>query len=181
MSFVQRCRWRNALTFKTSALASGVRDKAALRPAHFRTLHSDSHRPGEVAATAASTSPGTSSFDVAEDVVEAVNQGSAIGSGLLSATSDAFLALPPALGGISYAATIVIMTIALRSTITLPMIAWQRRRVRRVQELVVPAAKEWMSSAKYALRAEYRKANKGYDQYVAALNVQVSLFAYSSV
>lgn len=116
----------------------------------------------------------SSHLDVVEDAVEVINNTSAVTSGLMHSASNAFLELPHLLGGTSYAATIVLLTLFLRSSITLPMIIWQRRRIRRVQELVVPAAKEWMSSAKYALRAEFRKANKSYEQYVTTLNARVS-------
>lgn len=138
----------------------------------FRNLHSSSNNASELAT---SKTVDVGSLDVTDDAVEAINTTSALGSGLLRTSSDAFLELPQILGGTSYAATIVLVTLLLRSSITLPMIAWQRRRVRRVQELVVPAAKQWMSTAKYALRAEFRKSNKSYEEYVATLNARVGL------
>ena len=92
---------------------------------------------------------------------------------LIHAISEGFLALPSALH-LSYATSIVLVTLILRSSITLPLTFWQRRRVRRIGEKVVPELKSWMSRAKYTLRAEYRKKNMPYDAYVKELNRRVS-------
>lgn len=166
---------RSRMPLKTGALLKTGNASTVFRS---RRLHSTSNQTTAVSATAAPSHG--SNLDISEDAVEAANAASTFSSQLLGASSDAFLALPQALGGVSYATSIVLLTVALRCTVTLPMIVWQRRRIRRVQELVVPAAKAWLADARYALRAEYRRAGKGYEQYVTALNLMVRIRALPS-
>lgn len=147
---------------------------------HFRSRRLYSMSNQTTAAATATAASHRSNVDLPEEAVEAANAASTFSSQLLGASSEAFLALPQALGGVSYATSIVLLTVALRCTVTLPMIVWQRRRIRRVQELVVPAAKAWLADARYALRAEYRRAGKGYEQYVTALNLMVRIRALPS-
>jgi hypothetical protein len=154
-------------------VAGSIHASIFTRPQHLRQFHASRTAAGSASNDAVSIT--VSKLDLSEDAVELVNTTSAISSGILSTSADLFLSLPQLFGGAPYALSIVLMTIALRSSITMPLTVWQRRRVRRVQEKVVPAAKKWMAVARYNLRTEFRRAGKGYEEYVAELNKQVSL------
>lgn len=134
-----------------------------------------------MSASLPSTSPSpapsaTPQYDLTEAALEQlVPDGGDTSSSIIRTLADAFLSLHDRLpGSISYSALIVLLTLVLRSSITLPLTVWSRRRVRRVAELVVPRVKAWSARAKYALRAEYRKENRSYEDYVKELNARVS-------
>ena len=55
------------------------------------------------------------------------------------------------------------------------MTIWQRKRVKRVQEEVIPRVKEYMEEAKYELRAQFRRAGKDYAEYTKELNKRVCM------
>lgn len=117
----------------------------------------------------------SSTPDLVEQAVEGASSSSSAYSSFLSSASDAFLTLPEHLPlHPSYATSIVLLTLALRCSITLPMTVWQRKRVKRVQTEVIPRVKEYMEKAKFELRAEFRKAGKDYDEYAKELNKRVS-------
>lgn len=148
----------------------------------YRRIHTSSVGAGPPATTAgAGFSLQEVDAAVPEAAIQSVNQSPNLVSKLLSLSSDGFLALPHTLGIASYAVTIVLLTLLLRCSITVPVTIWQRKRVKRVQDLVVPAAKQWLASAKYSLRAEYRRAGKSYEEYVAALNAKVYLAHCESI
>ena len=87
--------------------------------------------------------------------------------------SGAFLSLSDSLGGISYTACVILLTLFLRLSITAPLTIWQRRRIKKVVELVVPEVKAWGAEARLAMRAEFRRAGKGYESYAKALSRRV--------
>ena len=176
-------------------LQSSARAAAAAPVLHPPSLSSRAHRcfssagssdaATATAMTTAAPSPPTPPLDITEQILEHEHAAAsgAVGpstTGLLQpywdlihAVSEGFLALPGVLH-LSYATSIVLVTLVLRSSITLPLTFWQRRRVRRIGEKVVPELKSWMSRAKYTLRTEYRKRNMPYDAYVKELNRRVS-------
>lgn len=119
----------------------------------------------------------TSPLDLAGQAVEASSSSPSTFSTFLSSASDAFLALPDHLPfHPSYATSIVLLTLALRCSITLPLTVWQRKRVKRVQEEVIPRVKSYMEEAKYELRAQFRRAGKDYTDYTKELNKLASPF-----
>lgn len=92
---------------------------------------------------------------------------------LIEDAAEAFLSLPDTLGGGSFTTILVFFTLFLRLSITVPITVWQRKRVRKVTELVIPEVKAWGEKAKYTLRTEFRRAGKDYEEYTKGLTKQV--------
>jgi len=79
-------------------------------------------------------------LDLAERALESIpSTSSAAPPGFFTSAAELFLSLPDLLPfHTSYAVSIVLLTLFLRCSITLPLIIWQRKRTKRVGELVVP-------------------------------------------
>ncbi|GAA5841317.1 hypothetical protein JCM11251_001623 [Rhodosporidiobolus azoricus] len=78
--------------------------------------------------------------------------------------SSLFLSLPPALH-LSYAAFIPLFTLFYRSTTTLPITLWQRRRTRKFTEVVLPLVRKEQGRIALETRDECRRAGKSYEEY----------------
>ncbi|GAA5913795.1 hypothetical protein JCM6882_007701 [Rhodosporidiobolus microsporus] len=78
--------------------------------------------------------------------------------------SAIFLSLPPTLH-LSYAAFIPLFTILYRSTTTLPITLWQRRRTRRFAEEVLPLVRKEQGRIALETRDECRRAGKSFEEY----------------
>lgn len=181
MTFLQCCHTRPIVSRVQSLCAQAPRQPRGtsassklLKPRIAHRIHTSTPLRAEHSMTTESTT------SIAGDVTQSSYSSvpfldvSNLPSELLDVYSDAILALPSVTGTSSYAASIVFLTLLLRTSITLPLTYWQRQRIGRVQRLVIPAAKVWMAEAKYRLRAEFRRAGKGYDEYVSALQRQVN-------
>lgn len=99
--------------------------------------------------------------------------------GLIQTVSNAFLHLPE-LSHTTYAGSVVLLVLALRSTFTLPVNLWQRRRTDRMQQLVMPKMNAWALQAREELRKKCRRQGKSYEEYVAIYNQAVSLMSTTS-
>jgi len=82
----------------------------------------------------------------------------------LEPLSAAFLSLPPSLS-LSYAAFIPLFTLFYRSTTTLPIVLWQRRRTRRFADVVMPLLRREQGRLALETRDECRRAGKSYEEY----------------
>ncbi|GAA6038133.1 hypothetical protein JCM8097_007563 [Rhodosporidiobolus ruineniae] len=78
--------------------------------------------------------------------------------------SAVFLSLPPSLS-LSYATFIPLFTLFYRSTTTLPVTLWQRRRTRRFTDVVLPLVKREQGRIALETRDECRRAGKSYEEY----------------
>lgn len=119
------------------------------------------------------TAPATS-LDASTAALHAVEASTGPFSKFLASSAEIVLALPSLSSSLSYTSVIVLLTLVLRSSITLPVTLWQRRRIQRVALKVIPEVKKWQEQAKYQLRAEFRRAGKNYEEYVAVLTRMVS-------
>lgn len=91
----------------------------------------------------------------------------------LEPLSNVLLSLPPSLG-LSYAAFIPIATILLRTTTTLPITLWQRRRTRRLVDEVMPLVRDAQARLSLTTRDECRRAGKSFEEYQAIFKKRVS-------
>lgn len=78
--------------------------------------------------------------------------------------SAVFLSLPPALS-LSYAAFIPLFTLFYRSTTTLPVVLWQRKRTRKFTDVVLPLLRREQGRIALETRDECRRAGKSYEEY----------------
>ncbi|WVQ71029.1 hypothetical protein IAR50_000554 [Cryptococcus sp. DSM 104548] len=76
--------------------------------------------------------------------------------------ADAFLAMPHPLG---YGTSIIAITLLLRTGLTLPLALWQRRRAKKIQDVVIPELKLYNESMAKQLAKEYRSQNLSYSDY----------------
>lgn len=74
----------------------------------------------------------------------------------------------------SYGATIVFITIVLRTAFSLPAVFWARNRALRAKSIVLPEMKKINRELAIKLVPECRRKNLGYDVYRAELKRQVS-------
>lgn len=81
------------------------------------------------------------------------------------------LHLPPSAH--SYAISIAIVTVLLRSCITLPAALWQRARTRRMVELVVPEWEKLKEELPRLVAKRCRKERKSYEEYEKTLKKEV--------
>jgi len=81
------------------------------------------------------------------------------------------LHLPPSTH--SYAISIVILTVILRTAITLPVTLWQRKRIRRMTELVVPKWNSLKVKLPELVAKRCRKQRKSYEEYEVELQKEV--------
>lgn len=91
---------------------------------------------------------------------------------LFEPLSAAFLSLPPSLS-LSYAAFIPLFTLFYRSTTTLPIVMWQRRRTRRFADLVMPLLRREQGRLALETRDECRRAGKTFEEYQAVFKKKV--------
>ncbi|WWD18052.1 hypothetical protein CI109_102499 [Kwoniella shandongensis] len=80
--------------------------------------------------------------------------------------------LPHPLG---YGTTIILLTLLVRTTITLPISIWQRKRALRAQRLVQPELKAINERLAISLRDEFRKRGASYNQYLTELRRQLAI------
>jgi hypothetical protein len=168
-------------------MIAAVRFKGPIRP--LRSIVSTTLNAPSRRAFSSSRPLSTGAGHVA-DVVNSSEAGGVIAgsatdvastfSGFIQTCSESLLSVPIASSSLSYSAAIVLLTLSFRLGITLPVTLWQRRRIKRVAENVVPEVKAWGEKAKLKLRAEFRRADKGYDAYVKELNSRVSPNARST-
>ncbi|GAA5911928.1 hypothetical protein JCM8208_002859 [Rhodotorula glutinis] len=92
--------------------------------------------------------------------------------------SAAFLSLPPTLS-LSYAAFIPLFTLFYRSTTTLPIVMWQRRRTRRFADVVMPLLRREQGRLALETRDECRRAGKTYEEYQAVFKKKAKKAAYA--
>ncbi|KAL8292915.1 hypothetical protein RQP46_000609 [Phenoliferia psychrophenolica] len=90
---------------------------------------------------------------------------------LLEPLSAALLALPPSLG-LSYALFLPLATILLRTTTTLPIMLWQRKRTRKFAEVVMPLIRQAQQTASLEVRDESRRKGKSYEEYLSAFTAR---------
>ncbi|WVQ85304.1 hypothetical protein IAT38_007469 [Cryptococcus sp. DSM 104549] len=89
---------------------------------------------------------------------------------LIHPVSDALLALPHPWG---YGATIILVTIVLRTMSTLPIAFWQRKRMLRVAKHVIPDIKLENSRVAEELAAKCRARGASYEQYQMELRIHM--------
>lgn len=75
----------------------------------------------------------------------------------------------------SYALSIVVLTIAIRSTVTVPFTIWQRKRMRRMRELINPEMKAANELLAVKVAKESRAKGLDYEQYRKELKIQVGI------
>jgi hypothetical protein len=94
--------------------------------------------------------------------------------GIISSAADIFLDIPNHLPfPATYASLIVIATVLLRLTTTLPLSIWQRRRTRRMEQFVVP---ELLAVSESVQREHYdlaKRQGKTFAQFKAAVTLAV--------
>lgn len=73
----------------------------------------------------------------------------------------------------TYASSIILTTIFLRTLVTLPITVWSRKRMRRMRELVQPEMKLWNEKLAVKLVGESRKAGLDFEGYKKELKRQV--------
>ena len=88
---------------------------------------------------------------------------------LFDPLSDLLLAYPIH----SFSLTIILLTILLRTTLTLPAVFWQRDRVLRAKRLVEPEMRRINGDLARSLIGEMKRAGKPYHEYRAELKRQV--------
>ncbi|ODO11798.1 hypothetical protein I350_00582 [Cryptococcus amylolentus CBS 6273] len=81
---------------------------------------------------------------------------------LIHPLADAFLAIPHPLG---YGASIIAITLLVRTGLTLPLAIWQRKRAKKIQEVVIPELKRYNDIMAQHLAREYRSKNLSYSEY----------------
>lgn len=74
-----------------------------------------------------------------------------------------------------YTGTIVLLTLALRSSVTLPTAMWARARMRRFREHVLPRMKLENDTLAVEIARRCRRDKKGYDEYKKELKSEVRL------
>lgn len=72
-----------------------------------------------------------------------------------------------------YTGTIVLLTLALRSSVTLPTAMWARARMRRFREHVIPRMKLENETLAIEVLKRCRREKKGYDEYKKELKSEV--------
>lgn len=92
----------------------------------------------------------------------------------LEPLSTLFLSLPPSLS-LSYATFIPLFTLLYRSSTTLPVVLWQRRRTRRFTEKVIPLLKKEQGQLALTTRDECRRLGKSFEEYQKVFQTRVSL------
>jgi hypothetical protein len=74
---------------------------------------------------------------------------------------------------VSYGTTIVLLTLTLRTAITLPMALWSRARLKRIRTIVQPEMKLLNEKLAVEVMKDCRKRGLGYEDYRAELKKQV--------
>ncbi|GAA5856153.1 hypothetical protein JCM8547_003006 [Rhodosporidiobolus lusitaniae] len=153
-----------------SSLAPAFNSSSA-RAFSLRTSSSSSSPP-EPTASAASTPP-------AKPVLsELFGPTSLPDPTFFEPLSALFLSLPPAVS-LSYATSIPLFTLLYRSTTTLPITLWQRRRTRRFAEVVMPLLKKEQGRIALETRDECRRAGKSYEEYQEVFKKKAKKAAYA--
>ncbi|GAA6009681.1 membrane insertase COX18 [Rhodotorula paludigena] len=92
--------------------------------------------------------------------------------------SAVFLSLPPSLS-LSYAAFIPLFTLFYRSTTTLPVVLWQRKRTRKFTDVVLPLLRREQGRIALETRDECRRAGKSYEEYQKVFQKKAREAAYA--
>ncbi|GAA6063423.1 hypothetical protein JCM10212_002092 [Sporobolomyces blumeae] len=119
------------------------------------SLWTEASRPPSVEPPASSSKPSLSDFLPPPELPAAT---------YLEPLSTVYLSLPPLLS-LSYAAFIPLFTLLYRSSTTLPVVWWQRRRTRRYAQVVVPEIKVEQRKIALETRDECRRAGKSFEEY----------------
>lgn len=80
----------------------------------------------------------------------------------------------------TYTATIVLLTVLVRSVFTLPATLWSRHRMKKMREIVRPEMQRVNERLAVQVMQECRKKGLGYDEYKKELKRQVRVFPCSS-
>ncbi|KAK8865768.1 hypothetical protein IAR55_000915 [Kwoniella newhampshirensis] len=91
---------------------------------------------------------------------------------IVNPLSDLLLNIPHPLG---YGTTIILLTLIVRTTFTLPISIWQRKRALRAQRLVQPELKAINERLAISLKEECRKKGASYNQYLTELRRQLAI------
>ncbi|BGP09610.1 Cytochrome c oxidase assembly protein COX18, mitochondrial [Rhodotorula toruloides] len=92
--------------------------------------------------------------------------------------SDALLSIPSSLS-LSYLAFIPIATILYRAALTLPFNVWQRRRIARFANDVLPLVKKEQARIALETRSDCRRAGKSYEEYLKEFQKRAKKEAYA--
>ncbi|KAK4684077.1 hypothetical protein P7C73_g6125, partial [Tremellales sp. Uapishka_1] len=96
----------------------------------------------------------------------------------ITSLSELFLSLPyPYIT--SYGLTIILSTLLFRSAITLPATLWQRARMKRLRENVMPEMKKLNDRLAVVVARESRSQGRSFEEYKAELKAQVGLHSCS--
>lgn len=81
------------------------------------------------------------------------------------------LHLPPSAH--SYAISVAILTVVVRSCITLPISLWQRARMKRMEEFVAPRWEQIKKDLPVIVAKRSRREKKSYEEYEKELKKEV--------
>ncbi|WVO13188.1 hypothetical protein L204_100800 [Cryptococcus depauperatus] len=84
--------------------------------------------------------------------------------------SDLLISLPHPLG---YGVSIIVITLVVRTVFTLPVSLWQKRRAKRMQDLVAPQISATNERLARSLADDYRRKGLGYTEYLLELRRQM--------
>ena len=76
----------------------------------------------------------------------------------------------------SFGLTIILVTLLLRTTISLPAVFWQRNRLKKSREMVEPEMRRLNKDLAPRLAVECRRRGMTYEAYYEELKAQVSFF-----
>lgn len=139
-----------------------------------RKFSSEGTRPLRNASSIASTSSASSS-----SIEGLAAQSSDASISLLSSYATyidqlpQLLHLPPSTH--AYAISIVLLTVTLRSIVTLPVTLWQRKRTKRMVDHVVPQWQDLKSTLPQMVAKRCRREKKSYEEYEKELKREVGL------
>ncbi|WVQ97178.1 hypothetical protein IAU59_004288 [Kwoniella sp. CBS 9459] len=117
---------------------------------------------------AAATATATATASTTDDALTPV---STIFDPIIDPLASFLLSLPHPFG---YGATIIILTLLVRTVFTLPISLWQRKRALKARRLVDPKMKIINEQLAKSLVAESRKKGLTYDQYILELRRQLA-------
>lgn len=122
-----------------------------------------------LSTTAASTSTSASSSLAAVD--QTLDASSSFLSPLLDPCVSFLLSHPMP----TYSSTIILLTLLLRSTITLPTALWARSRMRTFREQVIPRMKKENDRFAVEVARESRRTGKSYEEYKKVLKARLAM------
>ena len=81
----------------------------------------------------------------------------------------------------SFGLTIILVTLFLRTTISLPAVFWQRNRLKKARQIVEPEMRRLNKDLAPRLAIECRRRGMNYEAYYGELKAQVGLSPFRSV